>query len=207
MEKQDDYTKIINELSERYLITDKGVFEIENEKLSLNNKLNKWCEINNKLKQTNLSSYNNKKTAGNIVSIITTIKAREYINPIDKNLIYSFGDFGLSLTVSVNGSEIFETTSIVDDFESGTFEENKKLIEDYINNLENNYVNLLMYLHETMNIKPVENSNVNLEKLKFRDPIDLENLNINTKKEREIPNLLPTQRSQRIRRQSGGDLS
>jgi hypothetical protein len=206
MEKQDVYTKFLNELSEKFLITDKGIYEIENDKISINIKLKKWCETNNKLKQTNLNSYNNKKIAGNIVSTITTIKAREYISPIDKNLIYSFGDFGLSLIVSVNGNEIFETTSIVDDFESGTFEENKKLIEDYINNLENNYVNLIMYLQEIMNNIPEEISNENLEKLKFRDPIDLDNLNINNRKERDMPKLIPAQRSQRTRRQAGGDL-
>lgn len=171
---------------EKYLITDKGIYEKLDNRISINNKLNQWCETNNNLKKTNLKLYNEKKNLANIVSSITQLKAREYIKPIDKNLIYSFGDFGLSLNIKVKDQLIFETSSIVDDFESGTYEENKKIIEEYISNLENNYVNLLMYLHETTNTKA-------LEKIQFKMPANF-----------DVFNQVPNKRLQRAP-QYGGD--
>jgi hypothetical protein len=163
----------LDKISELYFINDKGIYPKKDNNLTIDNKLDRWCLDNNNLKKSNLKSYNEKKTAANITSTITTIQGREYINPIDKNLIFSSGDFGLSLSVKVNDTEIFETSSIVDDFDIGTYEENKKIIEEYIHNLENNYVNLLMYLHqEKTSTKPVENTaqTIQLDQVKFFDP-------------------------------------
>lgn len=203
MEKHDDYINFLSKLEEKFLITDNGIFEINNTNISTNNILNKWCDDNNNLKKNNLKSYNDKKTAANIVSTITEIKAREYISSIDKNLIFSSGDFGLSLNIKVGDLIIFETSSILDDFESGSIEENKKLIQHYINVMENNYVNLLMYLHELLGKKSVDNRN--LEKLTFNIPLNL-NKAEDSNKLRDLRNMsskiMPSQRRSRV--QNGG---